>query len=176
MFVIFPGILLQIFLFFYHQTTAAREIREQAQAEAAARQKADEAAHKQMIEDKARQDAEKRAADAAADEAKKEADSAAKKKAERDKIQAETDRYNAEVDRYTKDNADLEAQLDALKTKEDQDNRAEFELSKRVEEARVNERIAELDIQRMVDMVAQRAAQSYLTRLPPPPAPPKSSD
>jgi len=32
MFVIFPGILLLIFLFFYHQTTAAREIREQAQA------------------------------------------------------------------------------------------------------------------------------------------------
>jgi len=175
MFVIFPGILLLIFLFFYHQTTAMREVREQAHAEAVAQQKAADAAHKQMIEDKARQDAEKRAADAAADEAKKEADAAAKKKAERDKIQGETDKYNAEIDRYTTDNATLQAQLDGLKKQEDQDNRAEFDLEKRVQDARVTERTSELDIQRMVDMIATRAAQSYLTRMPAPP-PPKSSD
>ncbi len=173
-FVIFPGILLLIFLFFYQQTSAEMHAREQAHAAALAAQKAADAEHKQIIEAKARQDADARAAQQAADDAKKEADAAARKKKIRDGIQAETDKANAEIQKYTTEIADLEAQLAKLDEQKKQETRFDFDFAKKVELARVNERDSELEIQRMVDMIAQRAARSYLTRLPPPPPPPAS--
>ncbi len=174
MFVIFPGILLIIFLFFYQQTSAETAAKEKAHTEAAARQKAEDAARKAEIEQKARVDADKRAADAAAEEARKEADAAAKKKAARDKIRTETEQAETSVDRYNKDIADLQLQLDALQKQREQDNTVSFDLSKQVEQARVAERDAELEAQRIVDIISQHASKSFLTRLPAPPAAPPS--
>jgi hypothetical protein len=171
MFVIFPGILLLIFLFFYQQTSAEMQAREQAHATELARQKAADAEHKQMIEDKAKKDADERAAQQAAEEAQKAADAAAKKKKVRDAIQAETDSANAQIDHFTKQIADLQAQLDKLDEQKKQESLADFDFAKKVELARVNERNSELEIQRMVDMIAQRTAKSWLTKLPTPPPP-----
>ena len=45
---------------------------------------------------------------------------------------------------------------------------------KQVEQARINKRNAEMEIQRMTDMIAKRAADSSLTRMPPVAAKPSS--
>jgi hypothetical protein len=170
-FVIFPGLLLAIFLFFYQQTTADIQAREHRRAEDVQRQKEAEASKKKMIEDNARRDAEKRAVDQKAEDDRKDAEAAAQKKAERDRVQAATDEANAELDRYSKDSADLELQLDRLRKEKDQETRADADLERAVQDSQIRERNAELEIQRMVDMIAQRASQSYLTRMPPPPPP-----
>ena len=166
MFLIFPGILLLVFLFFYHQNTASMAERARAHAAQAARQKADEAARKKMIEDKAREDAERRTAEQAADEAKRDADNLAKKTADREKIKADTEKDQAQIDKYTKEAADLQAQFDSLVKQESDENRADFELIKNVERARINRQDAELEIDRFVDMIAQRAERSSLTHPP----------
>jgi len=170
-FVIFPGLLLAIFLFFYQQTTTEIRAREQKRAEDVQHQKDADAAKKKMIEENARRDAEKRATVQAAEDAQKEADATAKKKAERDRVQAATDEANSELDRYSKESADLDLQLDRLRKEKDQETRADADIERAVQESQIRERNAELEIQRMVDMIAQRASQSYLTRLPPPPPP-----
>jgi hypothetical protein len=174
MFVIFPGILLAVFLFFYNQTADQIREKEHARALEVQRQKEVDAQKKKMIEDNARRDAEKRAKEQADEDARKEAEAAQKKAAERNRIQAATDEANAELDRYSKESADLEIQLDHLRKDKDQLTREDAELERSVQEAQIRERNAELEVQRMVDMIAQRANQSYLTRLPPPP--PKSDE
>jgi hypothetical protein len=175
MFVIFPGILLVIFLFFYQQTASEVRAKEKAAAEAADRAKAEDAARRADIELKAHQDADRRAAEAAAEEQQKEAEA----KANRDKlladIQSHTDANDAQIDRYSKDNAQLEMKIEQLHKQRDADSLSAFDLDKQVELARVDEHNAELEVQRMVDMIAKRAGESYLTRLPPAPAAPPPS-
>ena len=166
MFVIFPGILFLGFLFFYHQGTEAIAERERVHAEQAARQKADEAARKQMIENKARDDANKRAADQAAEDAKRDADKAALKAADRAKIKEDTEKDQAQVDNYTKQSDALQAEFDGLVKQEADESRADFELVKTVERARINRQNAALEIDRFVDMIAQRAERSSLTHPP----------
>ena len=67
LYVIIPGIMLAIFLFFYREEMAELDARDTARANEVARQKATDAAHKKVVEDKARAEAEKRAADEAAE-------------------------------------------------------------------------------------------------------------
>jgi hypothetical protein len=50
-------------------------------------------------------------------------------------------------------------------------NREVLEMAKRVELTKIDRRNAELEIQRMYDIVAQKVAASSLTQAPPPPPP-----
>jgi hypothetical protein len=134
--------MLAIFLFFYREEMAELDARDTARANEVARQKAADAAHKKVVEDKARAEAEKRAADEAAEAARAAAEREAKWNAEGAKIQGETDSDD-------------------------------FELLKGVEAARVAQHNAEMEIQRMVTMIVNRADESTLTELPPPPPPPQ---
>ncbi len=170
LYVISVGSMLAVFLFFYFSHVKEAEIREKIRAEQVAQQTKAEADRKAAIEAKAREDAEKRAADRAAAEAKKEADRLAKSVAEMRKIQDETNELNAKADAYAKEASNLEIELSTLRSNKEKLNREAFELAKQVEQARIAKRNAEMEIQRMTDMIAKRAADSTLTRAPAPAA------
>lgn len=172
MYLVFPGAMLGIFLIFFLTHSKEIEEREKVRLEAVNKKIADDAAKKKSDEDRARADAEKRAAERAAEEAKKEADKAAKQAAIDREIKDATDKANAEAAASQKTIDGLEAELDRLHKQKDQLSRDGFEIAKQVEAAKIARRNAEIEIQRTVDMVARKAQESYLTRMPPPPPPP----
>jgi type IV secretory pathway VirB10-like protein len=173
MYVIFPGILLVLFLFFYHQDMNAFQAREAAHAEAVAQQKKAEDDHRKAVELAAHEEAQKRAAEAAAEAAQKEKEKEDKWNAEGARIQKETDRFTGELDRMTKRASALEIERDSLNKSKEQESREDFELLKRIEQSRVDQHNAEMEIQRMVAMIAQRADDSAMAKMPPPPPPAK---
>ncbi|MEO7597431.1 MAG: hypothetical protein ABIV50_00760 [Opitutus sp.] len=174
MYVISVGGMLAIFLFFYFAFLKESEIKEQQRIEHVAQERKAEDARKAAIEEKARQDAAKRAAERTASEAKKEADKLARYEAESQKIQDATNAANAKADAYSKQISSLDIELNTLRSNKEKLNREAFEFAKKVEQARINKRNAELEIQRMTDIIAKRAGDSALTRMPPAPAPAKS--
>ncbi|ATC62718.1 hypothetical protein CMV30_01340 [Nibricoccus aquaticus] len=169
---IVPVILLALFggLYWQHMgemTTKANELKAKN-----LRIKAEEDAKKQEAERKAREDADKRIAVREAEEKKKEDDKEAKKKADIEKIIADTKRFNAQLADFTKQAATLDKELIALRAEKEKLGRDSFDMAKKVELAMVDKRTAEFQVQRMADMVAKRASDSTMTKLPtPPPAP-----
>jgi flagellar motility protein MotE (MotC chaperone) len=163
LYVISVGAMLAAWLAIYFPAKKATEERLAAQQAAIERQKEEDDARRLAIEQKAREDADRRAAERAKEEADKEAAAQKKWDDESAKIQADTDKANADIARLTQQVNALETELDTLHKAKDEDNREDFDLTKQVELARVNQFNAELEIQRMVDMVASRADQSSLT-------------
>jgi dynactin complex subunit len=94
----------------------------------------------------------------------------AKRQTEMHEIQADTDASNREIDRLNKQADDLQAQLESLQKQKETLTREDFALAKQVELARVNQGNADLEIQRMVDMIASRASQSAMASVPEVPA------
>jgi len=168
MYVISVGSMLAIFLFFYLTHMKETEILEQQRKVRFEKEQKDIAETKARNEAKAREDARARAAARAAEEAKKEADKIARWEAEGQKIKDQTDTHNREADRLSKDSAKLEIELDTLRNEKENVNRATFDVAKRVERARIDKQNTEFEIQRMTEMIAQRAASSSLVRMPAP--------
>lgn len=173
-YVLFPTILLGIFLIFYMSSRSETLAREQVQREETARAKAEADRKKAEAEATAQADAERRNVQRAAEEAKAAKDKEDKYNAEMAKIQAETDRANASAEKYAKEVSDLTIELDNLHKQQDTLTRESFDLAKRIELAEVTRRNAEMEIQRYTEMIANRADQSALTKMPPTPAPEKS--
>jgi regulatory protein YycI of two-component signal transduction system YycFG len=174
MFVVFPGILLAIFLAFYFPNKAATEEALRKQAEEVQRAKDADAAKKKAAQEQARISAQQTAAERAKEDAAKEQEIKDKWDAQSREIQKATDEATAQADAFSKDAAALEVELDTLHKQKEQANRDDFDLLKQVELARGDQRTAEMEIQRMVGMIGSKADESFLTRLPPPPPPPSS--
>lgn len=173
-YVIVPAIMLALFLFFYNQKMAELDQRERERAAQIEKQKAADAEHKKATELKARQDADKRAADQAAELAAAEKEKNDKWNAETKKILDQTNQAASEADKYSKMSAQLEIDLDNLHKQKEQLSREDFDLLKKVEQERVAQRNAQLEIQRMVAMIAKRAEESTLAKAAPVPPPAKS--
>jgi hypothetical protein len=177
MYLIFPGVMLAAFLVFYLSHKKEAEEKERVHVAKVAQEKAEMEAKKRDAEQKARDDAKKRQDEREAEDRKKEADKAAKQAADDKKVRDATAEYTAKANEFTKQIASLEAELDRLRKEKDKTNRETFEMAKQVELARIARRNAELEIQRMTEMIARRASDSSLTRppmLPQPPAPAKA--
>lgn len=174
MYVIIPAVMLGLFLAVYiPHIHAAQEL--DLQRKAKAKQLADEdAAKKAAIAERSRADAKKHADDARAEEEKKAADKEAKYQSTLAKIRADTDRYNAQADETSKKIAALEIELEALHRVKETETRTAFEIDKRVELANVQKENAELEVARTVAMIAQRASDSAMAKMPAPVAPPSS--
>ena len=172
-YVLFPAILLGVFLFYYTASKAETEAREKAAKAEMAKEKAEADQKKALAEAKAREDAEKRAADRAADEAKTAKEKEDKYNSDMARIKEDTDRSNATAATYAKQVSDLTIELDSLHKQKDTEMRESFELAKKVELAEIARRNAELEIQRYTAMLVDRADQSTLTKMPPPPPPAK---
>lgn len=173
MYVISVGSMLAVFLFFYFAHIKEAEAAEKIRLEKQRQEQAAADAKKAEAEEKARQDAEKRAAERAAEEAKKEADRVAAWEKTSKEIQDATDNYLALGDKYQKSINELELKLADLRKQKEQLNREAFDYAKQVEAARIEKQNAEVESQRMTEMIAQRASESTLAQMPPPP-PPKS--
>jgi hypothetical protein len=170
MYLIFPSILLVVFLIFYRSSRQEVEARERHHAEMVAQQKAADDAHKAMIEQKARDDATKHAAERAAEEAKNAADKQAKWDADSAKIAKDTAKYTADSEKYAAQVSELQIQLDSLHKLKEEDSRAAFDAEKQVELYEIQRRDAELEGQRMLEMITKRADDSFLTKGAPPSA------
>ncbi len=168
MYVIFPAILLAIFLMYYRQEMTVLMAKEKARAENVARIKAEDARKKKETEERARSDNEKRMAEQAAEDAKIAKDKEDKWNATGREIQADTDKALSETSRYQNQDADLDVQLAALQKAKEKANREDFEMLKEVELSRVAYETAQLEVERMVAMIASRADQSSMTKMPPP--------
>ncbi|GAB1488507.1 hypothetical protein MASR2M8_09520 [Opitutaceae bacterium] len=169
-YIIAPTVLLAIYIFFYRGFLTENEAKVARLEQEKAAIVAAEAAKKADTERKSREDTAKRAADRAAKE-KEEADKRLEKfNSDNKKILDDKSGYDADSQRYTKMIADFERELAALRAQKEAVGRENLELLKKVELARIAKRNAELNIQRMTEMISRRAATSSLTTPPPAPA------
>lgn len=169
-YVIIPVFFLIVFGVYYSQVAKPQmEAQVQAKEQQIQKEKDEEEAHRKEIETKAAEDARK--AQAARDEKEKQRlDRLQRQKEEQDRlVRDETAKYENEAAKLSKDIAAMELQIADLRNKREATNRDVLELSKKVELAKIDRRNAELEIQRMYDMVAQKIDNSFLARMPPPP-------
>jgi len=171
-YVVTPGIMLGIFLFFYNGAVKDMHAKEERQRiEKVAKDKA-EADRKAVIEQKALADAERRQKEREAEDAKK----AAEKEAAYAKVMAqlasEANEENAQADKLAKEVADLEISISTARTNKEKLNRETFDLAKEVELAKISRRNAEIELQRMVEMAGKKIADSSVAIAPPPPMQP----
>ena len=89
------------------------------------------------------------------------------------RIKSETDRENASAEQYAKQVSELTIELDNLHKQKDSLTREDFDLAKKIELAEVARHNAEMEIQRYTEMISNRADQSMMVKMPPPP--PKDS-
>ena len=173
-YVIVPVVLLGVFIFFYNSALKEMAARDLAKKAEAAKVEAAEQARRAEIERKAAEDARKRQEEREATERAKEQKKIKDYEDAMRLLKDEADRYLAEADKNQNEFNALELQLSELRNLRDKAQRESFALAKQVELAKVERRNAELEIQRMVDMVAQRLGASSLAQMPPPaPAPKK---
>jgi len=135
--------------------------------------KAEEDAHRKQVESVAQADAEKRQKER---EKEEQAKMLKKEKDYNDamaKLKHESDGYAAEATKLSNEANQLEIALVNGRILRDKTSRESFELNKQVELAKINRRSAELEIQRLVEMVGNKAAGSSLAAMPPPPPAPK---
>jgi septal ring factor EnvC (AmiA/AmiB activator) len=167
-YVILPVFLLIAFGVYYTQIAqpemAAAALAEQKRL--AAVQAADDA-HRKEIETKAQEDARKAQAERDAKERAR-LEKARLEKDEQDrKITEETAKYENEASKLSKQIADLEIEITNLRNQREETNRQSFALAKQVELAKIDRRTAEMDLQRMYEMVAQKVTDSSLAKMPP---------
>lgn len=166
LYIIAPAAMLVVFTFFYFSQAkelAHREAEREAQIE---KDRKAEDARRAAIEEKARLDATQRNAEREADAAAKEVERLAKWAAEGKEIEDAANAYNAEADKYAKAIAALEIRLDTLRKDKESLNTTVLGASKRVEQARIDKRNAELEIQRKTEVMVRRAESSPLTQIP----------
>jgi len=175
LYVVGPGLMLAVFLFFYFASKAETEARERTEKIEAARQRAEADEKKHQAEAKARDDAERRNAERLAAEAKAEKDKQQRYDSDMSRIKDDTDRSTALTESNATQVSELTVELDSLHKQKDSLSREGFEIQKKVELAQVARENAELDIQRMVQIIANKADESTLTKMPPPPAPSKDN-
>lgn len=175
MYLIFPGIMLAVFIGFYLSHVEKAAVKKAAVAAKVAQEKADAETKKKAAEAKAREDATKRQQERDAEEKKKADEKEAKQAADDKKVRDTTNEYLAKGAAAGQQVASLETELANIRKEKDKTQREAFDLAKEVELARIARRNAELEIQRMTEMVSKRAHESSMVRPPiiPPPPPAK---
>lgn len=166
MYLVFPGLMLVAFLVFYLSYKKEAEAKEIAHKAKVAEERAAVEKKKKDAEAKAREDAAKRQKEREDEERAKEAEKVAKQAADDKKVRDQTAEFVAKGQAAAKQVAALEAELTKLRADKDKTIRETFDLRKQVELARIARRNAELEIQRMTEMVARRASDSAMTRPP----------
>jgi chromosome segregation ATPase len=168
-YLIVPVILLAIFGFSYNGALKDMQAKEDANHAKAAAKKAEDDKHKAEVEAKATADAKKHQEERDAEDRKKQE----KKQADYDdamkKLRDEANDYVAQAEKFGKEAADLELQISQGRNEKERLTRETLELAKAVELAKISRRNAELEIQRMVDMVGKKLNDSSIATPPPPP-------
>ncbi|MDP1579289.1 MAG: hypothetical protein Q8M02_03360 [Candidatus Didemnitutus sp.] len=172
-YLIVPFVLLGAFVFFYKGALQEMDARDQIKQQQLAAVQAAEDVRRAELERRASEDARKRQEERDAQERAKEEKKLREYQDIMTQLAKETDGFLADSDALQRDINALELQLSEMRALKETTNRETFQIAKEVELAKINRRNAELEIQRMVDMVAQRLGASSLAQMPPPPAPKK---
>lgn len=166
MYLIAPCVMTAGFLVIYLSHKEQAEAKERAHVAQVAKDRAAAEEKKKVAETKAREDARKRQEERDAEEKKKSDEKAARQAADDKKVQDSIAEYTAKGNAAAKQVAALEIELDRVRKEKDATSRASFETAKQVELSRVARRNAELEIQRMTEMVVRRASDSAMTKPP----------
>ena len=171
-YLIIPGVMTVVFLLFYFSHEKEAREREKARTELVAKRNAEEKSQKADSEAKARESAKIAQQEREATDAKKEADRRAKQAAIDREIKETTDAALAEADKSAKRVNELEIELARLRLAKERVGREAFDQAKQVELTMVAKRNAELEEQRLTEMIARKAVASAMAKMPPPPPPP----
>lgn len=154
-YLIIPLVLTLAFSGFYltHRKEAAVKA-QQVQADAA-KVAAEAQAKKVAAEKQARDDADRRTAERVAEEKKKEDEKRAKWEAIGKTIADDTTTYVTQAEKNAAELKALQAKLTAVREEKDRATQANLDFDLEVEKARVAKRSSELEIQRLVEMVAR---------------------
>jgi len=166
-YVIIPIVLLALFSVVYVQHSKESEQKAILKKQTEDKAREEDAAKKRVAEQRARDDADKRTKARDKEEADKETAKQAKYQADIDVIKKDTAKYASDAEGYAKQAASLDAELNTLRVNKEKLIRESFELDKKVELAKIDRRNAELEIQRMTDMIAKRASDSAMAKMPP---------
>ena len=172
MYLIAPAIMLAGFMVVYFSYVEKAHAKEAAQKAKIEQDKKAAEEKKRVAENKAREDAKKRQDERDAEEKKKEKEKADKQAADDKKVADATREFQSKADAGSKEATQLEAELDRMRKEKDRLSRETFDIAKQVELARIARRNAELEIQRMTEMISRRASDSMMTRPPAVPAAP----
>jgi hypothetical protein len=170
-YLIIPGIMLAVLFVIYLSHVEKAHAKEEARKVQIAQEKSESEEKKRIAESKAREDAKKRQDERDAEEAKKLKEKEDRQAADDKKVRDAIAEYTAKAKAAADEVAKLELELDRLRKEKDQISREGFDLAKQVELARIARRNAELEIQRMTEMIARRAHDSSLVRPPAIPVP-----
>ena len=175
MYLIAPAIMMGAFMVVYFSYVEKAHAKEAAAKAKVEMEKKAAEEKKRVAEAKARDDAKKRQDEREAEEKKKEKERTDKQAAEDKKVRDATNEFLAKGKAAEQKGKQLEAELDRLRKEKDRLTREAFDIAKQVELARIARRNAELEIQRMTEMITKRASDSSLVRPPiMPPAPAKA--
>jgi hypothetical protein len=118
---------------------------------------------KQEAERQATIDADKRTAERIAEEKRKEEEKRAKWQAAGDAIAADTATYIAQAAKNEAELKALTARLAALRASKQTITQANLDFEIEIEKARITKRATELEIQRLVEMIARKGGTTTLT-------------
>jgi ABC-type Na+ efflux pump permease subunit len=172
LYLVLPLVMAGVFMVFYVKHEKEREVRiatNKAKVEAAT---AKEKAVKDAAEAKAKESAKIAQDERDRENAAREAARKAQQDAVDRGIKEKTDAALAEIDAATKKSKALQDEIERLVADRERIRQEGFELAKQVELASVERRNAEMEEQRLTEMIVRRTAESHLSRLPPPPPPP----
>ncbi|MSU65147.1 MAG: hypothetical protein EXS38_03365 [Opitutus sp.] len=172
LYLILPAIMTVVFGVFYVQHEKDVLNRESTRSKQISDKMNADKALKDAAEAKAKESAKITQAEREAADAKREAGRKAQQDAVDGEIKENTDKSIAEAEESAKKTKILEAELDLLQKNRDRLGREAFDLAKGVEHAMVAKRNAELEEQRLTEMIARKAAESAMAKIPPPPPPP----
>ena len=165
-YIITPFVMMLLFggVFWKHSQASAIEAKQVEMKIAQA--KAEEAAKKEAAVVKAREDSAKRTAARLAEEQQQEADKRAKWESAGQRIASDTATAEATIVKHTAAIKALEAELTQLRATKEKVNTKSLEVMQATELARIAKRNAELEIQRLTEMVARKAAGTSLAAMP----------
>ncbi len=158
LYILVPVVLTLLFGGLYYQHRQTAKVAAAAAAQAAEKAAAEEAAKKAEAERQAREDADRRAAERLAEEKRKEDEKAAKWAAVGAQIETDTKTYRAQTEKNAVELKALESRLATLRSEVESARRANLDLALSVEAAQVRKRNAELEIQRLVEMLARKGS------------------
>lgn len=161
---IFPLVLLAIFSVLFMQFSKASDEADRIKAEKVAAAKLAEEAKKKEEAAKSREDSEKRTAARLAEERQKEEERVAKWNADSKKIDDEAQGYVTKAAELAKENAELEKKLAELRATKDARTRELLAVSSEVELAAIAKHNAELEIQRMNEMLVRKVAKTSFVK------------
>lgn len=163
---IVPLIMMVVFVFFYLSHADEAEKKLLADKAEAARQAEIVKAEKARLEEIARKDAERKAEERLAADQKRERERIEKWENDGKKITDATEGYRVESNQLAKTISELEIELDALRQAKEKKTAELLDLNKQVELGLIAKRTAELEIQRMTEVIVRKTGESSLSRAP----------